>query len=360
MRRIFNFSAGPSTLPMEVLEEAQAEFVDFHGDGMSLIEMSHRGRRYTTVHEEAAELARSVLDVPAGFSVLFLQGGATLQFSMVPLNLLASSTSGAYVVSGAWATKALADARVHGDAYAAWDGAESGFGRMPLPDEIDLKPNTRYLHVTSNETIGGIQMSRWPEVDVPLVGDMSSDFASRPIPWDRFDIAYGGAQKNLGPAGVTLVIARDSALEAANDDLGAYLRYEVHRNGNSMYNTPPVFAIWIVGKVLRWVADRGGVRAMESAAHKRSALLYDAITAGDGFYRSPVDPASRSTMNVVFRLPTEELEAEFITEAAEAGMVGLKGHRSVGGCRASLYNAMPAAGVARLAEFMAEFRAARG
>ena len=360
MNRAINFSAGPSTLPLPVLEEAQAEFLEHQGTGMSLIEMSHRGPHYTAVHEEAAALAREVFGAPDDFALLFVQGGATLQFSMVPMNLLGDGRSGGYVVSGSWAKKAIADARLYGDAYAAWDGSDEGFRRMPQPDEIEVRAGTRYLHVTSNETIGGIQMFSWPDLGVPLIADMSSDYFSRAIPWERFDLVYGGAQKNLGPAGVSLVFVRQSALETANRDLGAYLRYDVHRDGDSLYNTPPVFAIWMVGKVLRWVAAQGGLSAMESGARKKSAILYDAIAASGGYYRSPVEPESRSMMNVVFRLPTEDLEAEFVTEAAAARMVGLKGHRSVGGCRASIYNAMPIEGVEALAAFMAQFQADHG
>lgn len=354
---VFNFSAGPSTLPTSVLEEARDELVDYQGTGMSLIEMSHRGPHYTAVHSEATSLAREVLAAPDDFEVLFLQGGATLQFSMVAMNLLGGGKRGGYVVSGSWAKKALADARLYGDAYAAWDGAADGLRRMPRPEEIEVRPETRYLHVTSNETIDGTQMFAWPDLDVPLVADMSSDYMSRPIPWDRFDVVYGGAQKNLGPSGVTIVFVRKSVLETTNRELGAYLRYDVHADGDSLYNTPPVFAIWIVGKVLRWVTRQGGVSAMEAAAREKSGVLYDAIAASEGFYRSPVESESRSLMNVVFRLPTEDLEAEFVAAASAAGLVGLKGHRSVGGCRASLYNALPVQGAEVLAGFMAQFQA---
>jgi len=353
----FNFSAGPSTLPVIVLEEARDELVDYQGTGMSLIEMSHRGPDYTAVHSEAAALASEVFAAPDDFKVLFLQGGATLQFSMVPMNLLDDDIRGGYVVSGSWGKKALADAQAYGNAYAAWDGATDGFRRMPRPGEIEVQSGTRYLHVTSNETIGGIQMFDWPDLGVPLVADMSSDYMSRPIPWDGFDLVYGGAQKNLGPSGVTIVFVRKSVLETTNRDLGTYLRYDVHAGGDSLYNTPPVFSIWMVGKVLRWLAGQGGVGTMEAAARKKSGILYAAIAAGDDFYRSPVEPESRSLMNVVFRLPTEDLEAEFVAAATAAGFVGLKGHRSVGGCRASIYNAMPVDGVEALAEFMVRFRA---
>ncbi|MEE9206180.1 MAG: 3-phosphoserine/phosphohydroxythreonine transaminase [Acidimicrobiia bacterium] len=360
IKHVANFSAGPSTLPASVLEEARDELVDYRGTGMSLIEMSHRGPLYTEVHTETTSLAREVLGAPDDFEVLFIQGGATLQFSMVPMNLLGDGKAGGYVVSGSWAEKALADAQIYGNAYKAWDGAPDGFCGMPQSEDIEVQPGTRYLHVTSNETIGGVQMLEWPVVGVPLVADMSSDYMSRPIPWDLFDLVYGGAQKNLGPSGVTIVFVRRSVLETMNRDLGAYLRYDVHADGDSLYNTPPVFSIWMVGKVLKWLVAQGGVAAMEAAARTKSGILYDAIAASDDFYRSPVEPASRSLMNVVFRLPTEDLEAEFIAAATDAGFVGLKGHRSVGGCRASLYNAMPLDGVEALVGFMAEFKAERG
>jgi len=360
IKHIANFSAGPSTLPASVLEEARDELVDYRGTGMSLIEMSHRGPLYTEVHTETTSLAREVLGAPDDFEVLFIQGGATLQFSMVPMNLLGDGKAGGYVVSGSWAEKALADAQIYGNAYKAWDGAGEGFRGMPQSEDIEVQSGTRYVHVTSNETIGGIQMVEWPDVGVPLVADMSSDYMSRPIPWDLFDLVYGGAQKNLGPSGVTIVFVRRSVLETMNRDLGAYLRYDVHADGDSLYNTPPVFSIWMVGKVLKWLVAQGGVAAMEAAARTKSGILYDAIAASDDFYRSPVEPESRSLMNVVFRLPTDDLEAEFVAAATDAGFVGLKGHRSVGGCRASLYNAMPLAGVEALVGFMAEFKAERG
>ncbi len=357
--RVHNFSAGPSTLPVEALEEAKEEFVDYHGAGMSLVEMSHRGPEYEAVHDDAMTLARQVFEAPDDFEVLLLQGGATLQFAMVPMNLLGRGASGGYVLSGAWAVKALDDGGHHGEVYAAWDGEPSGYTRMPEPREVEVRPGTRYLHVTSNETIGGIQVHEWPDSGVPLVVDMSSDVMSRRVPWGRFDLVYAGAQKNLGPAGSTLVFVRRSVLETTRRDLAAYLRYDVHAGARSLYNTPPVFAIWVMGKTLRWVRDRGGLAAMEQSAQAKAGLLYGAIDTSDGFYRSPVEEASRSLMNVVFRLPSDELETEFLTLAEDEGLVNLRGHRSVGGVRASIYNAMPMAGVEALAAFMAEFRADR-
>ncbi len=357
MTRVFNFSAGPSTLPPEVLAETQAELTEFGDTGMSLIEMSHRSAEYEAVHAEAVALLRETLAVPGDFDVLLLQGGATLQFSMVPMNLLTGGQRGAYVLSGSWAVKAFEDASLLGDAYPAWDGEASRFDRMPAPGDVEVTAGTRYLHVTSNETIGGIQMWEWPAASVPLVGDMSSDIMSRPVPWEHFDLVYAGAQKNLGPAGATVVIARSSVVDASPDGLGAYLRYDVHRDKGSLYNTPPVFAIWVLGKTLRWVQAQGGVAAMAALAAAKAGLVYEAIDGSGGFYRSPVAEGSRSLMNVVFRLPSEDLEQEFLTAATAGGLVNLEGHRSVGGVRASLYNAMPMAGAEALVDFMAGFRA---
>ncbi|MBT8208782.1 MAG: 3-phosphoserine/phosphohydroxythreonine transaminase [Acidimicrobiia bacterium] len=360
MNRAINFSAGPCTLPLEVLEEAQAEFVDYHGAGMSLVEMSHRSDEYDQVHQEALALSSEVAGAPDDFAPLFIQGGASLQFAMVPMNLLAPGETAGYVDSGAWGTKAIEDGSHHGDLYTAWSGAAEAYRRMPSPVEIDARPASRYLHVTTNETIGGIRMVEWPETDVRLVGDVSSEFMSRPIPWDRFDVVYGGAQKNLGPAGVTVVFVRRSILERTNRNLAAYLRYDVHAATDSLHNTPPVFAVFMMGKVLKWMKASGGLAEMERRAEERAGLLYETIDSSGGFYTSPVEPTSRSMMNVVFRLPTEDLEASFIERATAEGMMNLKGHRSVGGVRASLYNAMPLEGVAALTNLMSEFKAAHG
>ncbi len=355
MARVHNFSAGPSTLPVEVLEETQKELVDYQGQGMSLLEMSHRGRTYEAVHGETLALARELVDLPDDFDVLLLQGGASLQFAMAPGNLLGERRAGAYGVTGSWARKALAEARSYGDAYAAWEQASCGLLRTPGDDQWSLRPDTRYLHITSNETIEGLRYPDWPSVDVPIVADMSSDFLTRPIDWSRFDLAYGGAQKNLGPAGVTLIYVRRRVLDDAPVTLPAYLRYVTHAEKGSLFNTPAVFAVWMMGKVLRWLRERGGVPAMAAAAARKAASVYAAIDESDGFYSCPVEPRSRSHTNIVFRLPDEALQARFLSEAAAADMVNLKGHRSVGGCRASVYNAMPQEGADRLAELMRNF-----
>lgn len=356
--RVHNFSAGPCTLPLSVLEEGQAEFVNYHGAGMSLIEMSHRGKQFVAVHEEAVDLVRTVFGVPDEFDVLFLQGGATLQFAMVPMNLLGSGKKAGYINSGTWAKGALVDAKHYGDVYTAWDGADCNYTRMPSTDEIEIQPGSRYLHLTSNETIGGIRFSDWPQVGVPLIADMSSDYMSRPIPWERFDLVYGGAQKNLGPAGMALVIIRKTVARENNQEIGRYLRYDIQADKGSMFNTPPVFPIYMLGKVLRWMRDQGGVAAMERQAEGKAGMLYDAIDGSGGYYRCPVDTGSRSVMNVVFRLPNEELEKTFLSEADAAALLNLKGHRSVGGIRASIYNAMPSEGVEALSTFMSDFQSA--
>ncbi len=358
--RVHNFCAGPCTLPLSVLEEVKSELLDFGGSGMSVIEMSHRSPEYEAVHEETLSLFRENYAVPEDFSILFLQGGATLQFAIVPMNLLRRGERAGYVRSGTWAKGALQDASVWGETYAAWDGEPFSFVRMPADDELQIAGDTRYLHVTSNETIEGIRMAVFPDVEVPLVGDMSSDYLSRPIPWDRFELVYGGAQKNLGPAGLAVVVIRTSMLEGLNPELPSYLSLGAHAGKNSLLNTPPMFAIYVTGKVLRWMRDQGGVAAMEERAARRSGAVYDAIADSEGFYHSPVEPTHRSHMNVVFRTPSDELDSAFLKGAEQEGLVNLKGHRSVGGIRASIYNAMTDEGVETLVGFMAGFRDANG
>jgi phosphoserine aminotransferase len=353
--RAYNFSAGPSILPLAVLEDVRDELVDYRDSGMSLIEMSHRGAHYEQVHHDTMNLARDVFALPDDFDVLLLQGGATLQFAMVPANLLGPGQRAAVARTGSWSKKALADAERYGEVYIAWDGMPEDYTRTPAPNEFDLRDDTRYLHICSNETIQGVRFVEFPDVSVPVVADMSSDIATRELPWERFDLVYGGVQKNLGPAGLALVFVRRSLLEGMREDLGAYLRYGVHAGADSLYNTPPVFSVWVTSKVLRWIRDSGGLKAMTAAAERKAGTLYEVIDRSDGFYRCPAEPASRSLTNVVFRLPNGELEAQFLAEASEAEFVGLKGHRSVGGCRASLYNAMPQDGADALAAFMDDF-----
>jgi phosphoserine aminotransferase len=356
--RAHNFGAGPCALPLDVLEEVAGELTDFRGTGMSLIELSHRSKEYEAVHMGTLETLRRVAAVPDDFDILFIQGGATMQFAMVPINLLAPSQRAGVVVSGSWGKKALGDGSKHGDLVAAWDGVADGYTTMPEANEVDVDPDWRYLHVTTNETIGGIRMVEFPETDVPLVADMSSDYLARPIDWDRYDLVYGGVQKNLAPAGMAVVFVRKSVAANPANDVANYLRYDFHADSSSLGNTPPMFPIYVMGKVLERLEQRGGIPALEERSAAKAGAVYDVIDGSDGFYRSPVDPAVRSHMNVVFRLPSEELEAEFVATATENGLIGLKGHRSVGGCRASLYAALEMDSVDALVSFMGEFRAA--
>ncbi len=360
MTRAHNFCAGPCTLPTTVLDELAAELPDFEGSGMSLIEMSHRDPVYERVHHETMQALRELCAVPDDFSIQFLQGGATLQFAMVPLNLLGGDRPGAYSVTGAWAKKALADAERIGPTTVAWDGAEGGYAAMPTADQLDVPGDARYLHVTSNETIGGIRLPAFYDVEVRQVIDMSSDYLTRAIPWESVDLVYGGAQKNLGPAGLTVAFVRDSVLDEIPATVPTYLSYATHAKADSLANTPPVFSVWATGKVLAWIRDEGGVPAMERRAAERSALVYGAIDDSDGFYRSPVATSDRSHTNVVFRLASDDLEARFLAQAEELGLVNLKGHRSVGGIRASIYNALPTPSVEALVEHMATFASGHG
>jgi len=348
-------------IPVDVLESLAANMVDYEGTGLSLVEVSHRGAVYDEVHNDTISLLKELMEIPEGYSVLFIGGGATLQFSMLPMNLMLPGGSADYVNSGTWAKKAIAEAKKVGRVNVLFDGSEGGYKSLPDPTALKPSAGSSYLHITSNETIGGIQFKSFPETgDVPLIADMSSDILSRPVDVSKFGMIYAGAQKNLGPSGVVILIIRDDLLERSSDSLGAYLNYSVHAKANSLYNTPPVFPIWGIKLVLEGVKARGGAGALAKENGAQAAVLYDAIDGSGGFYRSPVDKTVRSSMNIVWRLADEDKEAVFIKEAAEAGMIGLKGHRSVGGCRASLYNAMTMEGVKRLTSFMADFAAKNG
>jgi phosphoserine aminotransferase len=361
MNRIFNFSAGPCTLPLSAIEEAAAEFVDYQGSGMSLIEMSHRGKHYDAVHMEAMDLVRRLYKLPDNYKVLFLGGGATMQFAMIPMNLMGPGGSCDMTLTGAWAKKAYADAKKIGTVNLAYDGTDEKFMNLPKAADMKASAGSAYFHMTSNETIGGVQWPDFPDTgDVPLVCDMSSDFVSRRIPVEKFGLIYAGAQKNAGPAGTSIVIIREDLLERCSDQLPAYLNYATHAPKDSMYNTPPVFPIYMINKTLTWLEKLGGLEAAEKMANDRSALIYGAMAENADFYNCPVNEACRSKMNIVFRLPSEDLEKKFVAEALAEGMSGLKGHRSVGGCRASVYNAMPVAGAQALADFMAAFAKANG
>ncbi|HNU90746.1 MAG TPA: 3-phosphoserine/phosphohydroxythreonine transaminase [Spirochaetota bacterium] len=361
MLRVFNFAAGPSTLSMTVLEEAASELVDYRGTGMSLIEMSHRGAHYDAVHREAVSLVRELLMVPPEFHVLFLQGGATMQFAMVPLAFLGGGRTADYIITGHWARRAHADASVVGDARAVWDGSGEGYSRIPSVEEIPFRKEAAYVHMCSNETIGGIQWRDFPDTGGPhLVIDMSSDVLSRPLPWARISMLYAGTQKNLAPAGMTLVIMRDDLLARARRDLPAYLRYDIHADNDSLFNTPPTFIVWVMMLTLRWVKSIGGLPEIERRRDARAAAVYGAIDGSGGFFRTPVERSSRSTMNIVWTLADARLDREFLEGAEREKMYGLKGHKSVGGFRASLYNAMPVEGAEALAAYMRRFAALNG
>lgn len=362
MARAWNFSAGPATLPLPVLERARAELLELPGAGASVLEISHRSRAFEAVIEEAEANLRALLGVPDTHHVLFLQGGASLQFAMAPMNLLGPGAAAEYVLTGSWSRRALAEAERLGAARIAWDGAEGGYTAVPDLGSLELDPGAAYLHVTSNETIQGVQLPDGfePRGGAPLVCDASSDFLSRPLPVERYGLLYAGAQKNAGPAGLTIVLIREDLLERIPEGLPTMLDYRTHVEHRSLYNTPPTFAIYVFLLVTRWLRDEvGGLEAMRERNREKAALLYEAIDASEGFYRGHATPEARSLMNVTFRLPSEELERAFVAEAREAGLLELAGHRSVGGIRASIYNAMPLEGVRALRAFMDDFRARR-
>jgi phosphoserine aminotransferase len=358
MARAHNFNAGPAGLPLPALERAQRELIDFEGTGMSIMEHSHRGKAYEAVHNEAIALTRELLSVPDDHHVLFLQGGASLQFAMVPMNFLPAGKSADYIVTGGWAEKAFQEAERVGKArVAATTEVDKRHARIPRQDELKLDPEAAYVHLTSNNTLFGTQWHHWPDVGkVPLVADMSSDFMWAPVDVSRFSLIYAGAQKNIGPSGVCVVLVKKSFLDAARKDIPTILRFATHAANNSLYNTAPTFAIYLIRNVLAYTKEIGGLAAVEKTNRKKGDLLYAAIDADADFYRAPVAKDSRSYMNVVFRLPTEELEKKFVAEAAKQQMVGLAGHRSTGGIRASLYNAVSLASVELLVSFMKEFR----
>jgi phosphoserine aminotransferase len=357
-KRVYNFSPGPAVLPVPALEEAQRDLVAFPGVGISILEISHRSKKFDQVIAQAEANLRTLLGIPDNYRVLFLQGGALLQFGMVPMNYLRNTGKAAdYIVTGTWSKKAADEAKTQGAVHVAWDGKPGNFTRVPKQGELQLDPAAPYAYLCSNETIQGVQYPTLPDVgDVPLVCDSSSDFLSRPVPVERFGILFACAQKNAGPAGVTIVIIRDDLVAKCPDDLPSMLNYKVMAENKSLLNTPPTFAIYFVKLVTDWILrEVGGLDKMYEINKKKSQLLYDAIEASGGFYQAHADASSRSIMNVPFRLADAALEEPFLKGAAACGLVELKGHRSVGGCRASIYNAMPVAGVEALREFMLDF-----
>ena len=359
-QRIYNFSAGPAVLPLEVLEEARDHLLSLPGVGMSILEVSHRSKPFEDILAAAEADLRKLGSIPDNYKVLFLQGGASLQFSMVPMNLLPQGGSADYIVTGAWSQKAVKEAkRVAGVKIAATTEAEN-FKRVPRQEELTLDPNAAFVHYTTNNTIFGTEFHYVPNVgSVPLVADASSDIFSGPIEVSKFGLIYAGAQKNLAPAGVTLVIVRDDLLKRTPASLPTMLQYTIHAENGSMYNTPPVFTIYVMRLVLAWLLKNGGLAAVDKTNQRKADKLYAEIDR-TGFYKAHAEPGSRSRMNVTFRLPSEELEKKFAKEATAAGLDGLKGHRSVGGMRASIYNAFPEAGVDALVEFMREFEKKNG
>jgi len=358
--RIFNFSAGPAIMPVPVLEDAQRDLLALPGVGMSVMEISHRSKTFDEIIQGAESGLRELLNIPKDYAVLFLQGGASLQFSMVPMNFLSLDGSADFIVTGSWGKKAVKEAQKFGTVDLAANLADGGFTRVPGQDEIHLNPSAAYVHMTSNETIEGVEWKTEPEVgDVPLVSDASSNILSRPIPVEKYGIIYAGAQKNMGPSGVTLVIIREDLLPRIREGLATMLDYRTHVKDKSLHNTPNTWGIYIINLVCKWLKEKGGLETMQQENEEKAKLLYDAIDSTE-FYRGHADPDSRSIMNVTFRLPSEDLEKKFATEATAAGMDGLKGHRSVGGIRASIYNAFPREGCEALVEFMKEFENKNG
>jgi phosphoserine aminotransferase len=358
--RIFNFSAGPAVLPESVLKRSQEAVWNVAGSGIGIMEHSHRGKVFDKIIEEAEQACRQLAGIPDNYRVLFLQGGASLQFSMVPMNFLPSDRTADYLLTGVWAQKAVKEAKVlGGKVHLAASSESTNFDRIPKPEEIRYSANPVYVHITTNNTIYGTQWRSEPAVPAgaPLIADASSDMYSRPIDVTRYGLIYAGAQKNLGPSGVVLVIIRDDLVEAGPKTLPTMLQYRTHASEKSLYNTPPTFGIYVMGEVFKWIQAEGGLEAMEEKNEAKAKLLYDYIDQSD-FFRGTVQPDSRSRMNVCFRAPTEELETKFISEATKRGLDGLKGHRSVGGMRASIYNACPRAAVESLVAFMKEFELA--
>lgn len=361
MTRIWNFSAGPAALPEEVLLQAQAELLDWHGAGCGVMEMSHRGKEFTSIVEQAEADLRELMGIPADYKVLFLQGGATQQFAQIPMNLLAGRSAD-YIVTGSWSKKAFKEAQRFGSVRCAANTEASGFTRLPTAEEIKLDPFAAYLHVCTNETIHGVEIpaERIAETGVPLVADMSSHILSRPVPVEKFGMIYAGAQKNIGPSGVTLVIIHRDLLGMAPLTIPTVMDYAVMAEHGSMLNTPPTYGIYMAGLVFQWLKRQGGLAGMAAVNAEKARILYECIDQSGGFYTNPVDPDCRSCMNVPFVLADKALDTDFLNESKAAGLVSLKGHKSVGGMRASIYNAVPLAGVQALVDFMNDFAARKG
>ncbi|OEF96039.1 3-phosphoserine/phosphohydroxythreonine transaminase [Desulfuribacillus alkaliarsenatis] len=356
-KRVYNFNPGPATLPLSILEKAQAELLNYNNTGMSVMEISHRSKEFEAIVSEAENRLKSLLQLNDDYRVLFLQGGATTQFSMIPMNYLKQGTQANYIVTGSFADKACKEAAFIGETHVAASSKDANHSYIPELTSLNLSDNPAYVHITSNNTIYGTQFKEFPEINnVPLIADMSSDLLCKPFDANKFALIYAGAQKNLGPSGVTIVIIRKDLIEASNKDLPSMLRYDIMAENNSLYNTPPSFSIYMVNLMLEWVIEQGGLIAMEKHNDEKASYIYQAIDSSSGFYKGHSQPEFRSTMNVTFTIANSELESKFIAEAAGKGLIGVKGHRSVGGMRTSIYNAMPKEGCLALAEFMAEFQ----
>ena len=357
LKRVYNFNPGPATLPLEVLQEAQAEFLNFDNSGMSIVEISHRAKPYEKIHNQAKADILELMELGEDYEVLFIQGGASLQFAMIPLNFATKENPGSYAVTGTFAKNAYKEAKNLGVGEIAASTEEENFRRIPTQDELKISQNAAYFHICNNNTIFGTEYHYVPETNgVPLFADMSSDMLSRPVDFKKFSLIYAGVQKNLGPAGVVIVVAKKSLIEKSLETLPTMLRYDTFYKKNSLYNTPPAFSIYMVGKVVRWIKNNGGLAEMAKRNAQKAEILYNAIDDSNGFYKGHAEKESRSFMNVTFRLPNEELESKFVAQALENNLSGVKGHRSVGGMRASIYNAMTLEGVETLADFMEKFR----
>jgi phosphoserine aminotransferase len=356
--RVFNFNAGPSTIPLEVLETAKGEFLDYRGTGMSIMESSHRSPEYDEVNEQAIALVHELFGIGDDYHVMFLTGGASQQFFQIPLNFLAGGKTGVYVDTGTWSTKAIKEADIVANAHVAFSGKEGDYKHIPTDDELDIPTDAEYVHITTNNTIKGTQFHREPEVKgLPLIADMSSDIASMPRVFTKYAMFYAGAQKNLGPSGVTLVCMTDEMLQKSNTTLPTLLNYQTQAGKKSLYNTPPSFSIYMLKLVLEWVKANGGIEGVGKINAEKKDLVYGMIDNNPDFYRGAVEYEARSWMNLCLRLPSEDLEKKFIADGKEAGLVGLKGHRSVGGIRFSMYNAMSLEGAQAVVKFMGEFMA---
>ncbi|MCW5960752.1 MAG: 3-phosphoserine/phosphohydroxythreonine transaminase [Pyrinomonadaceae bacterium] len=361
VKRIFNFSAGPAALPLPVLEKAQNELLSFNGIGMSVMEVSHRSKHFEPILTGAETNLRALLNVPENYKILFLQGGASLQFSMIPLNFLAKNETADYIITGAWGKKAIVEAKKCGNAKTIFSTENEGFRSVPSQEELDFSKDAKYVHYTSNETIEGVEFKYELEAGgIPVVCDASSNILSKPFDIEKYALIYAGAQKNIGPSGVCVVIIRDDLLEKVPEEQHSMLDYRAIAKNDSMLNTPNTWGIYLIKLTTEWLIEKGGVAAMEKINREKAQILYDAIDASDGFYRGHAAKDARSLMNVTFNLPSKDLEKQFAAKAAENRLDGLKGHRSLGGIRASIYNAFPKKGVAALVEFMKDFSQRNG